>query len=82
MGKRKHLQQMVLAYWKSIWRRMHMRSISIAMHKTQVQEDQRPHINPATLNFKVGSSLEHMDTGDHFPTITPVSQTLRATMNK
>ena len=36
--------------------------------------------NPATLNLieeKVGSSLEHTGTGDHFLNITPVSQTLR-----
>ena len=47
--------------------------------------DQRPHINPVTLNMiegNVGSSLECINTGDHFLIITPVAQTLRATINK
>ena len=42
-------------------------------------------INPAILSLieeKVGSSLQHMGTGDHFLSITPVTQTLRATINK
>ena len=42
-------------------------------------------INPTTLNLieeKVGSRLQHMDTGDHVLYITPVAQTIRATMNK
>ena len=42
-------------------------------------------INPVTLNLieeKVGSILEHMDTGDHFLNIIPVAQTLKATINK
>ena len=42
-------------------------------------------INPVTLNLiekKMGSSLERTGTGDHFLNITPVAQTLRATVNK
>ena len=42
-------------------------------------------INLATLNLieeKVGSSLKHMGTGDYFLHITPVAQTIRATLNK
>ena len=42
-------------------------------------------INPNTLNLteeKVGSSLQCMVTGDYFLNITPVAQTLRATINK
>ena len=42
-------------------------------------------INPTTLNLigqKEGSSLQYMGTGDHFLHITPVAQTMRATMNK
>ena len=42
-------------------------------------------ITPVTLNLlkkKVKSSLEFMGTGDHFLNITPVTQTLRATINK
>ena len=41
-------------------------------------------INPATLNLikeKVGGTLEHIDTTDHFLNITPVAQTLRETIN-
>ena len=42
-------------------------------------------INLSTLNLieeKVGSRLQHMGTGEHFLCITPVTQTIRATMNK
>ena len=42
-------------------------------------------IRPATLNLmeeKVGSTLEHIGTGDHFLNITPAAQTLRETINK
>ncbi|XP_057617271.1 nuclear autoantigen Sp-100-like [Chionomys nivalis] len=40
---------------------------------------------PNTLNLieeKVGNTLQHMGTGDHFLRITPAAQTLRATLNK
>ena len=42
-------------------------------------------INLTTLNLieeKVGSSLQHMGTGDHYLHITPIAQTIRATKNK
>ena len=42
-------------------------------------------INPVTLNLigeKVRSSLQGIDTGDHFQNITLVAQTLRAAINK
>ena len=42
-------------------------------------------IKPTTLNLteeKVGSSLEHIDTEDYFLNTTPVSQTLKAIINK
>ena len=42
-------------------------------------------IKPATLNLieeKVGSTLECIDSGDHFLNIIPVVQTLRETINK
>ena len=42
-------------------------------------------INPVPLNLteeKVGSSLEHMCTGDHFLNIRSITQTLRTTINK
>ena len=38
-----------------------------------------------TLNLieeKVGSSLQDIGTGDHFPGRTPVAQTIRESMNK
>ena len=55
------------------------------MYKTQVQMDQNVNIKPTTLNLieeKGGSTLEFIGTGDHFLNITPVSQTLRETINK
>ncbi|KAL6091244.1 hypothetical protein STEG23_026826 [Scotinomys teguina] len=42
-------------------------------------------INPVTLNLieeKVGSALERIGTGDHFLNITPIAQTLSATINQ
>ncbi|EGV93541.1 Retrovirus-related Pol polyprotein LINE-1 [Cricetulus griseus] len=42
-------------------------------------------INPATLNLleeKVGGTLKRIGIGDGFLNITPVSQTLRSTINK
>ena len=42
-------------------------------------------VNPTTLNLieeKVGSKLNRTGTEDHFLNITPVAQTLRATINK
>ena len=42
-------------------------------------------IKPATLNIieeKVGSTLEHIGTGDYILNITPAAQTLRETINK
>ena len=34
------------------------------------------------IKENVGSSLQCMGTGDHFLNITPIAQTLRATINK
>ena len=42
-------------------------------------------IKPATLNLieeKVGSTLEHIGTENHFLNVTPAAQTLRETINK
>ena len=42
-------------------------------------------IKPTTLNLieeKVGSTLEHIGTGDHFLNIIPAAQTLRERINK
>ena len=57
-------------------------SISITMHKFKFKWI---NINPSTLNFieeKVGSSLEHISTADHFLNRTSVAQTLREKINK
>ena len=42
-------------------------------------------IKPVTLNLideKVGSTLEHIGTDNHFLDITPAAQALRETINK
>ena len=47
--------------------------------------DQRLQHNVNQLNLveeKVGSTLEHIGTGDHFLNRTPAAQTLRETINK
>ena len=52
------------------------------MQKSQVQIDQN--VKPTTLNFRevtVGSTLEHIGTGDHFLNITPAAHTLIVTIN-
>ena len=52
---------------------------------TQFQEDQRPQRKSSYTEAdrrEVGSSLDCISTGDHFLNITPVAQTLRATINK
>ena len=41
-------------------------------------------IKPTTLNLiekKVRSTLEHIDTGNHFLNITPAAQTMRETIS-
>ena len=57
------------------------RFISITMHKTQIQIDQRPQHKAShimnVIEEKVGNKLEHIGTGDHFLNITPAAQTLR-----
>ena len=63
------------------------RPISITMHKTQVQMNQRfqhkvNHTEPHRRENVLPSTLEHLGTGDHFLNITSVAQTLRETINK
>ena len=46
--------------------------------------DKDLNIKPTTLSLieeKVGSTLKHIGTGDHFLNITLVAQTLRETIN-
>ena len=53
--------------------------MSIPVHKTQIQMDQRPQhkINHTELIEKeVGRTVEHIGTGDYFLNTTPVAQTL------
>ena len=55
------------------------------MHRTQVQVDQRPQHKSSYMNLideKVRSSLECIDMGHYFLNITPVTQTLKAIINK
>ena len=55
------------------------------MHKLKFKWIKAFSIKLVTLNLieeKVESSLEHMTIGHHFLNITPVTQTLRATINK
>ena len=56
------------------------------MHKTQVQEDQRPqpkssYTEPDREKWEVALN-ECIGTGAHFLNITPEAQTLRVTINK
>ena len=55
------------------------------MHKTQVQVDQRLQNKSSYTEAdktESGSSLESIDTGDFFLSITPVAQRLGLTINK
>jgi len=62
------------------------RSISITLHKAQVQVDQGPfNIKPNTLTLiekKLGNSLELSGTGDNFLNKTLMSLVLRSTTDK
>ena len=54
------------------------------MHKLKSKWIEDLNIKSTTLNLmeeKVGSTLEHIGTGDHCLNITPVAQTLRETIN-
>ena len=48
------------------------------MKATQIQKDLLHHL----IEEKVGSTLEHIGTGDHFLNLNPVAQTPRETINK
>ena len=57
----------------------------IKLHQKVIWWIKDLNIKPATLNLieeKVGSTLERIDTGNHFLNITPAAQTLRETINK
>ena len=68
--------------WMSACRRM---KIDHIYHHAQNSSPNGLNSNLTTLNQieeKVGSSLQHMGIGDHFLHITPVAQSIRATLNK
>ena len=61
------------------------RAISIPMHKSQVQVDQRPQHKSRYMNQideKVRNNFEHIGTGDNFLIRVPIAQALRLTINK
>ena len=59
------------------------RSISITLHKTQVQVDQIPQSDaPSLIEEKAGNSFECIGTEDNFLNRTPIVQTLRSTVDK
>ena len=69
----------------STWRRMKIVPYLSPCTKLKSKWIKDLNINLTTLNLaeqKVGSTLQHMGTGDHFLNIIPVAQTLRATINK
>ena len=71
--------------WMSTCRRMKIDPYLSPCIKLKSKWIKDLNINLTTLNLieeKVGSSLQDMGTGDHFLCITPVAQSIRATMNK
>ena len=71
--------------WMSICRRMKIDPYLSPCTKLKSKWIKDLNINPTTLNLieeKVGSRLQHLSTGDHLLCITPVAQTIRATINK
>ena len=81
----KHLQQIVLAQWMMVFRRLQIDPCLLSCTKLKSKWIKDLKINPSTLNLiedKVRSTLECLSTGDYFLNRTPVAQTLRATINK
>ncbi|KAL6088401.1 hypothetical protein STEG23_019144 [Scotinomys teguina] len=70
--------------WMSTCRRLQIDPYLSPCTKLKSKWIQDLKINPDTLNLteKVGSTLEHIGTEDHFLNITPTAQTLSATINK
>ena len=55
------------------------------MHKLKSKGIKNLNIKSTTMNLieeRVASTLEHIGTGDHFLNTTPITQTLRETINK
>ena len=58
--------------------------MSIALHKAQVQVDQRPQYKSSYTEpdrRESGKNLENIGTEDHFLNLTLGAQTLRSTIN-
>ena len=71
--------------WISTCRRMKIYPYLSPCAKLKSKWIKDLNIKPATLNLieeKVGSILECVGTGNHFPNIAPAAQTLRAIINK
>ena len=71
--------------WISTCRRMKIDPYLSPCTKLKFRWIKDINIKPATLNLieeKVGSTLEHIGTGNHFLNRTPAAQTLRETINK
>jgi hypothetical protein len=61
------------------------RSISITLHKTQVQMDQRHQYKTRCMEFnrrKIVKSIEHVGIGETFQNRTPIEQAGRSAVNK
>ena len=71
--------------WMSTCRRMKIDPYLSPCTKLKSKCIKDLNISLNTMNLieeKVGSTLQHMGTGDHFLRITPAAQTLRASLNK
>ena len=76
---------MVLAQLDSHMQKIADRSIPVTMHELKCKWIKDLTLIPVTLNLleeKVGITLEQIGTGERFLNITPVAQTLRASINK
>ncbi|KAL6081733.1 hypothetical protein STEG23_016815 [Scotinomys teguina] len=71
--------------WMSTCRRLQIDPYLSPCTKLKSKWIKDLNINPDTLNLieeKVGNTLEHIGTGDHFLNITPTAQTLSTTINQ
>ena len=76
---------MVLHNWMSTCRRIKIDPYLSPCTKLKSKRIKDLNITLTSLNLieeKVGSRLQYMGTGYHLLNITPVAQTIRATMNK
>ncbi|KAL6084730.1 hypothetical protein STEG23_016468 [Scotinomys teguina] len=72
-------------YWMATCRRLQTDPYLSPCTKLKSKWIKDLNINPVSLNLieeKVGSTIEHIGTGDHFLNITPTTQKLSATINQ